>query len=301
MDAITLLTNAAAGSSDESSVAQAAKTLGRAARVTELATSTEDELGRAMSTVTGPLVVAGGDGSLHAAVAALHRRGRLGEVVLGLVPLGTGNDFARGVGIPLGDPAAAAQVFLDGVRRDVDLITDEEGGVVVNAVHTGVGAEAARAAKPWKARLGRLGYVVGAVRAGVTTQGYLIKVVADTRVVADGTRRVLQVAVANGSFVGGGTPLSPAAEPVDGLADVTVSFAVPPLSRLQYALRLRRGTHDGQEDVITLRAGSVAVEGGELWLNADGELVGPVSRRTWTVQPAALSMILPTPTPTPRT
>ena len=46
------------------------------------------------------VVVAGGDGSLHAVVAALHRRNELADAVLGLLPLGTGNDFARGVGDP---------------------------------------------------------------------------------------------------------------------------------------------------------------------------------------------------------
>ena len=63
------------------------------------------------------IVVAGGDGSLHAVVAALHRRNDLADAVLGLIPLGTGNDFARCMGIPL-DPEEAARVILDGeVRR----------------------------------------------------------------------------------------------------------------------------------------------------------------------------------------
>ena len=57
--------------------------------------------------------MAGGDGSLHAVVSVLYRRHDLARAVLGLIPLGTGNDFARGNDIPL-DPAEAAAVVLDG-------------------------------------------------------------------------------------------------------------------------------------------------------------------------------------------
>ena len=61
------------------------------------------------------IVVAGGDGSLHAVVSALHRRHELAERTLGLIPLGTGNDFARALDIPL-DPAEAAAALLAGSR-----------------------------------------------------------------------------------------------------------------------------------------------------------------------------------------
>ena len=59
------------------------------------------------------IVVAGGDGSMHAVIAALHRRDDLGRTVLGLLPLGTGNDFARGNNLPL-DVEEAAQVIIEG-------------------------------------------------------------------------------------------------------------------------------------------------------------------------------------------
>ena len=96
--------------------------------------------------------MAGGDGSLHAVIAALHRRNELADAVVGLVPLGTGNDFARGVGIPL-DPEEAARVVVAGNVRPVDLIVDCLGEVVVNNVHIGVGAPASHnAAQPEEGR-----------------------------------------------------------------------------------------------------------------------------------------------------
>jgi diacylglycerol kinase (ATP) len=120
-----------------------------------------------------------------------------------------------------------------------------------------------------------------------------VRVVADGRVLADGRRPVLQVAVGNGSSVGGGTRLTPGADPADGRVDVVVSFAVSPWRRVRYGLRLRRGTHPESEDVTMVRASEVEIEGSDLWLNADGEILGPISRRQWTVEPKAFTMMLP--------
>src|SRR5262249_39386407 len=119
------------------------------------------------------IVVAGGDGSLHAVVSALYRRHELEHAVVGLLPMGTGNDFARSLGIPL-DAVEAAHVVLSGAVRPVDLIVDELGEVVVNNVHVGAGASASRRGAGLKDRLGqvgvgkvnlgRLGYPIGALK-----------------------------------------------------------------------------------------------------------------------------------------
>ncbi|MBV9831867.1 MAG: diacylglycerol kinase, partial [Marmoricola sp.] len=175
------------------------------------------------------IVVAGGDGSLHAVVAALHRRHELGSRTLGLIPLGTGNDFARTLGIPL-DPAEAATAFLQGTPRPMDLIVDELGGVVVNNVHAGASAQASRRGARWKERLGPfgvgiLGYPIGAALAAVKPPFVRLRVEIDDEVVADMDRHILMVAVGNGASVGGGTELNPDADPQDGRLDVMVSFA----------------------------------------------------------------------------
>src|SRR4051812_41340268 len=112
------------------------------------------------------VVVAGGDGSLHAVVNALNRMDLLKEIRLGLLPLGTGNDFARGLGLPL-EPAEAARVIVARHTARINLIVDDSGTVVVNNVHLGVGAQASHQAARWKSRMGRLGYAVGAVAGGV--------------------------------------------------------------------------------------------------------------------------------------
>lgn len=290
-----VITNSDAGSNDDTAVADAVDVL-RAASIDVLveATSSPSELTSVLARRDGRdvVVVAGGDGSLHAVVAALYDQGELGEVVVGLIPLGTGNDFARGVGIAL-DPVEAAQIVVAGHQQPIDVLIDDGEEVVINAVHAGVGADAGREAQAWKPKLGKLGYVVGALLAGVKTKGHRLRVEADGAVVTPGERRVLQVGIGNGAYVGGGTPLTPTADPGDGKVDVVVSFAVSPLDRLRYAVHLKRGTHAERHDVREFRATSVSVSGPEFWCNADGELIGPYTARRWRVLPAALSMAVP--------
>ncbi len=294
MQRILFITNGAAGTNEEEAVDAALEVLRRQADVEVAVTSDPDELDDVLGKRDGrDVVIAGGDGSLHAVVAALHSRDELTGPTIGLIPLGTGNDFARGVRIPL-DPARAAEVVLDGRHAKIDLIVDDEDNIVVNAVHAGIGAEAGEEAKPWKARLGKPGYAVGAVIAGFKSQGSKVRVTADDQVLADGHRRVLQVGVGNGAFVGGGTPLTPDADPTDGQINVLVSFAVRRRNRLLYAVHLKRGTHDERHDVQTAHATRVEISGHSFSCNADGELAGPMVRRRWELRPGAFSMMLPT-------
>lgn len=291
-----VITNADAGTNDEASVDQAVSVL-RAAGIEVVveATSDTDELAAVIDRTDGrEVVVAGGDGSLHAVISELHARDALGTSHIGLVPLGTGNDFARGIGLPL-DPAEAASIIVTGHTRPIDLLVDGAGSIVVNAVHVGVGADAGREAESLKPRLGKIGYAVGAVVAGLKTDGHRLRVTADDDLVADGGRRVLQVGIGNGAYVGAGTPLTPDADPGDGKVDVVVSFAVSPLSRLLYAVRLNRGTHGSRDDVQFTRATTVQVSGPDFWSNADGELAGPDTSKTWRVTPGAVTMFAPSP------
>ena len=138
--------------------------LRRTASVELCKTSRPDELDGVLHRAgSRRIVVAGGDGSLHAVVAALHRRNDLEGAVLGLLPLGTGNDFARANDIPL-DIEEAAEVIGTGVPRLRDLVVDEVGEIVVNSVHAGAGAVASRRSEKWKERLHRIG--IGKVNLG---------------------------------------------------------------------------------------------------------------------------------------
>lgn len=303
VDPLLVITNSEAGSSDEERLAAALDVLRGKASVEVASTSNPGELDGVLHRAgSRRIVVAGGDGSLHAVVAALHRRRELKEAVLGLIPLGTGNDFARGTGIPL-DVEEAAKVVLHGQPRRMDLVLDEVGEIVVNSVHAGAGAQASRRADRWKDRLhkvgvggvnlGRLGYPIGALLAAVRPPYVRLRVEVDGEVVVDYDKPVLMVAVGNGSHVGGGTELTPDADPGDGMMDVMVARAVGPLQRVGYLGSLLRGTHAERDDVIYLRAKQVTIDGERFYCSADGEVYGPERRRTWRVEPGAYSMVLP--------
>lgn len=303
MDPLLVITNADAGTADEENLAAALKVLRAEASVEVCATSNPGELDGVLHRAgSRRIVVAGGDGSLHAVVAALHRRQELRRSVLGLLPLGTGNDFARGVGIPL-DVEQAARVVLDGTPRPMDLVVDEVGEIVVNSVHVGAGANASRRGQRWKGRLhsvgvgkanlGKLGYPIGALLTAWKPPIIRVRIEVDGRCVIDLDQPILMAAVGNGTSVGGGAELTPEADPGDGRVDVMISRSTGPVARLAYAVRLGFATHHERDDVTYLRGSTVSVSGGPFWCSADGEIYGPERHRTWRVESGAYAMVLP--------
>jgi diacylglycerol kinase (ATP) len=303
VDPLLVITNDDAGTADEDALRVALGVLREQCSVDLQATSQPGELDGVLQRAgSRRIVVAGGDGSLHAVISALYRRHELDTAIVGLLPMGTGNDFARSLGIPL-DLAGAAQVVLTGEVRPMDLIVDELGEVVVNNVHVGAGAAASRRGARIKERLrsvgvgranlGKLGYPVGAVMSAFDEPSVHLHVELDGQVVTDLDRPVLMVAIGNGASVGGGTRLTPEADPEDGRFDVMVSHAVGTRAKLGYALHLRRGEHHRRDDVQYLRGSRATVSGDAFWISADGEISGPERHRSWHVEPAAYSFILP--------
>lgn len=296
---LLVITNAAAGTNEDEVLEPALEAMRKRADVKVAATASPDELAEVLAELDGrQVVVAGGDGSLHAVVQALYDAGLLHRTAVSLLPLGTGNDFARGMGIPL-DTLAAVAVVLDGDLRPVDLITDDEGGIVINNVHAGVSAQASRHGARWKQRLGsvnlgKVGYPVGAAIAALRPQMIRLDILVDGNAVSSRKQPVLMLSVGNSSHVGGGTPITPDATPEDGRADVMVSFATGGLSRLGFALTLRKGEHQQREDVRRVRGRVVSIRGRrDFWCSADGEITGPHRAKRWVVQSGALQMVLP--------
>ncbi len=298
-----MITNEGAGTSDEENLQRALDVLDGECSVEVVATSNPGELDGVLHRAgSRRIVVAGGDGSLHAVVAALHRRHDLSDSVLGLLPLGTGNDFARCMDIPL-DPEAAARLLLQGEVRPVDMLVDELGGIVVNNVHVGASAQASRRGHRWKKRLGsvgvgkvnlgKLGYPIGALQAAFLPPQMRLRIEVDGHVVVDVDDPVLMVAIGNGTSVGGGAELTPEADPENGTVDVMISRSVSVGAKLAYGVQVARGTHHERDDVIYLRAKEVTVSGESFYCSADGEISGPERRRSWHVVPSAYSMLLP--------
>ncbi|WP_119070751.1 lipid kinase [Rubrobacter indicoceani] len=184
-----------------------------------------DDPGRISEVVTGLLgskedygmiVLGGGDGTVSSTVDHLVSS----EVVLGLLPLGTANDFARTLGIPT-DVGEACRTIAGGKLVDVDLGI-AGGNYYVNVASLGLGVGVTQALSPGlKRRVGALAYPLAAVRAFFDHEPF------DARITfPDGDHepleltRLLQVAVGNGRFYGGGLAVSPEAGMDDGTLDV---------------------------------------------------------------------------------
>lgn len=295
---VLLITNTDAGSTDRDSVDIALAVLRTSCEVEVAASQDPGELDQIIRQIGNrTIVVAGGDGSLHAVIAALHAKDDLAGRTFGLLPLGTGNDFARAMNLPL-DPEAAARVILSGATRPVDLIVEDSGEVVVNSVHAGASVQASKAAAKWKSRLtpvglGILGYPIGAALTAIRPPRAHLAVEVDGEVITRPDQRLLMVAIGNGSSVGGGAELTPDADPGDGYADVMVSLATGPFARFAYARGVRDSSHPSRTDVITRRGKIVSIRGEKFAVSADGEILDPRAARTWQVLPAAYKIVAP--------
>jgi YegS/Rv2252/BmrU family lipid kinase len=287
-----LVVNPSAGSTDAEAVAVARSVLADAGAVGDVPDEGDgrDEALRDAARADATVVAVGGDGTLHAAVQRLYDLDVLGDVAVGLVPLGTGNDFARGVGLPL-DPGAAAKGIAQGRTRAVDLLVDDAGTVVVNAAHAGLGAAAADRAEGLKSRLGALAYPVGAVSAALREGGYDLRVTVDGDVAHDGP--ALLVGVLNGPSIGGGTHLCAHAEVDDACLDVVVASGVGLAARTAFGAALRQGTHLDREDVLHLRGQSVTIAGEAVAHDVDGEVLAEIASRTYRVLPRAWRLRAP--------
>ncbi|CAN5865614.1 YegS/Rv2252/BmrU family lipid kinase [soil metagenome] len=288
---LLVMVNPAAGSAEQEQVDAALSVLRDGADVAVAKPRNASELDAVLERLDDrALVVAGGDGSLHLAVERLRSLGLLPEVAVGLLPLGTGNDFARGLGLPL-EAGEAARALLLASPAACDLLVDDAGGVVVNAVHAGLGAAAAARSEGLKGGLGPLAYPVGALIAGVAEGGYELEIAVDASTLHTGP--TLMVGVGNATCIGGGTTLCPAAVPDDGLLDVIVATGVTPSARLAFGAALRQGTHTDRDDVLVAQGRSVTVRGDPVMHDADGELSEPLTERTYTVEPAAWRLLRP--------
>ncbi|MGN6524001.1 MAG: diacylglycerol/lipid kinase family protein, partial [Actinomycetes bacterium] len=211
---ILVLANASAGSAERDVLERCQELLAAVAETQVAWSEGPEELAATLDTLDSrtALVVAGGDGSLNVVVNLLATRGRLSVGhPLALLPLGTGNDFARSAGVP-SDPIAAATEAAAAMRTgsvaEMDAVVADDGRVVVNAAHVGVGAVAARRGQRLKRALGPLGYVLGAA-AAAGTPSLRVAVTVDDVAATDFDRPVLMVGIGNGRTIGGGTPLAP--------------------------------------------------------------------------------------------
>lgn len=286
-----LLRNEAAGSDDAALIDRVARGLSPHGPAEVAETADVEGLDDALRATDGRvLVVCGGDGSVQLAVERARVLGLLGELVFGVVPLGTGNDLATNLGLP-DQPAEAVAHLLEATPSPTDLLVTDDDRVVVNAVHVGIGVKAAERATDLKKSFGKLAYPLGALTAGVAAEGLDLEVHLDgERIDLDAPS--LMVVVSNGCTIGGGHAIVPHAVVDDGLLEVVVVHAVEPGARMAYATALLAGTHLDRDDVVAATGREVRISGDELAHNRDGELEqASAGSRTYRVEPGAWQLL----------
>jgi diacylglycerol kinase (ATP) len=241
-----------------------------------------DERDDAVALGPDRMVVAGGDGSVGFAAEAAARAG----VPLAVVPVGTANDFARAVGIPL-DLAGACRVAAEGRETRMLELGWMRDRPFVNIASAGLAPIAAAKAQGVKRILGPFAYSLGALRAGITAQPIGCRVTCDGEALFD--RRAWQVSVAVTGAFGGGSRLD--ADPHDGVLDVVVIEATSRARLITHAYGLRARRLESQKGVHSGRGRVVDVStDGETGFNVDGELVG-ADRARFRVEAPAFAVV----------
>lgn len=290
-----LVQRADADADDRERVDALARAIGAAAEVRR--TDEPSDLDALIDELDGAtLVVCGGDGSLHLAVNRLQSRDCLATTTVALFPAGTGNDLARTLGLP-GEPGPMADLLRTGSHTAMDLLDLGVHGVAVNAVHAGIGVDAAERSQDLPDALGALAYPLGALLAGLDAEGFSGEVHVDGRaLVPDVASETLMVVVMNGRTIGGGHVFAPDADPTDGALDVLVCHASGMATRAAFGTAITRGTHLDRDDVATARGRAVRITGPELAFNVDGELwlTDRLDDLTIGVLPGALQIVTAT-------
>ena len=240
------------------------------------------DLARACAARGDVVVAVGGDGMLASVAGAVAEA----DGVLGVVPSGRGNDFARMLGLP-GDPAALARVLLEASPERVDVV-EVAGRTVLGGVYAGVDSLASEIVDRSQRLPRSVQYPYAAVRSllAFTPACFTVEV---------GGERLEQAAytvvVANSGYYGAGMHVAPGASVTDGLLDVVVVRAASRLRLVRSMPRLYAGTHVDLDEVTVLRGTEVRVSASRpLTAYGDGERLAPlplVAR----VRPAALAVL----------
>jgi YegS/Rv2252/BmrU family lipid kinase len=226
----------------------------------------------------------GGDGLLGAVAGEL--RGTDG--VLGVLPGGRGNDFARKLGIGT-DPELACDVLADGREWAID-VADAGGVTYLGIASAGIDSDVQDIANSTRVPLGELIYVYATLRA---LRGWRD---ASWQVSVDGESQAFRgysVAVANSGVFGGGMYLVPGASLDDGLLDVVLAREAPKRRYLSGLPKVFKGTHVESRDLTFLRGREIAFHADRPFAAyADGDPIAdlPVTIR---VVPRALKVLVP--------
>lgn len=243
-----------------------------------------------------PLVVAfGGDGTASEVARGLAAAGG-GEAEFGILPCGTGNDFAAAAGIPRALPEAVDFLASAGARpTDLGLLRLDGAAPdhFLNSCSLGLAAAVVERTAAGPRRSGKATYALAAAREIATHASRVVWLSFDGE--PERPRAVLDLSVLNGRRFGGGIPLAPTADPGDGRLDAVVIGPLR-LSALPDAVfRLLRGDHFSRRELshVPVRELRARWEDGPAVLEVDGEVRRATASLSISAAPGAVRLRRP--------
>lgn len=236
------------------------------------------------------VIAAGGDGTINEVVNGLAQD--FGQARLGIIPLGTGNDFARSIQLPT-DLEAAIETLMAARTKALDVVrvTSDDVRFFINVSAGGFsGLLDEKATAAVKRTWGPLAYLRAVAEALPDLAAYRVTLSFDDA--DERTLEIYNVVVANGRYVAGGIPVAPQAKLDDGLLDIMLVPAAPLPQLVIEVPQILVGRHLDSELLIFQQARKVkiAAEPG-MWFNVDGELVGN-QPATFEVLPQVLEVVV---------
>ncbi len=241
------------------------------------------------------IIAVGGDGTLHEVANGIHHASS--HIPLGCIPAGSGNDFARGYGIPMQIEDALVAILDPHDLLDADVLKMGE-RIAMNAIGAGFDARIARVTdtsgyKGWlnKLGLGKLAYVVSLIRVLVTYKPCQATVTVDGQTYT--YKQVWLITTANIPHIGGGMAICPMATPTDGLADICVVSGITKLKLLLLFPRVYKGAHINLKEVRFHRGRQIRITADQpLDIHMDGESAGECPA-AFEVHPGKVRVIIP--------
>lgn len=251
----------------------------------------EEQVFREVSAGASRIVIAGGDGSIHEAVNGLLRSGK--RAAMGIIPTGTGNDFAKACDISL-DWEHATRLLADRIQagqtpRAVDAGRMNE-RFFANGAGIGFDAKVTRVAQSIRLPIGDLVYLLAIFKTFL--QGIVsppLRIVADD---FDWQGPLTLAAIANGSWLGGMFNIAPMANNADGLLELIIARPVTRRRIVALLPKLMKGTHVNEAELVhqSVTRLSIESEAPVPW-QLDGEVQEPCSKFTVEVLPGALDLL----------
>lgn len=231
------------------------------------------------------VAAAGGDGTVHEVAQALVGT----KAALGVLPMGSGNDYIRVLGVPKDLPGAAA-ILARGKTRTVD-VADVHGEFALNSFGMGIEGQIASDYKRMQFLKGEIGYLYATILEVVRFRAFRAEVAGDGWTFAG---KLLSVSVMNGPYAGGGYHLAPHARVDDGALDVGLIGNYPRLVRFAVLPKTRDGTYLNLARVHAKKARQVTIHSDRpLPVHMDGELLPkPVQEIEVSLRPRALLVLV---------